>query len=75
MIKGRIFEKNFKVELKDNLNNIKFNLKKSGISGNIDFDKIQKNTISGIFKSKILNTNLKFNFKMKVKRFIFLNYI
>ena len=69
LIKGRIFEKNFKVELKDNLNNIKFNLKKSGISGNIDFDNDpKKNTISGIFKSKILNTNLKFNFKNESKK-------
>ena len=69
LIKGRIFEKNFKVELKDNLNNIKFNLKKSGISGNIDFDNNpKKNTISGIFKSKILNTNLKFIFKNESKK-------
>ena len=51
MIKGRIFEKNFKVELKDNLNNIKFNLKKSGISGNIDFDNDPKKTQLVVFLS------------------------
>jgi hypothetical protein len=62
-IEGNIFGKKFKTKIKSNLNNINFKLLKSGL--NIDVylgDKSNKTSINGVFKSKILNTNLKFNF-------------
>ncbi len=59
-IKGKLFKKKFKAELGNNLKSIKFKLINAGISTDINFNKKNK---AGIFKSKILNTNLKFNFK------------
>ena len=45
------------------MNNINFELLKSGLNIEIYLDdKNSKNSINGVFKSKILNTNLKFNF-------------
>jgi len=63
IIEGNIFGKKFKTKINSNLNNFNFELLKSGL--NIDIyldDKNIKNAINGVFKSKILNTNLKFNF-------------
>ncbi len=63
IIKGKIFDKKFKTNVKNNSNNINFKLLNSGINIDINFDENQKETItSGTFKSRILNTNLKFNF-------------
>ena len=63
IIKGKIFDKKFKTHVKNNSNNINFKLLNSGINIDINFDENQKETItSGTFKSRILNTNLKFNF-------------
>ena len=62
-IEGNIFGKKFKTKINSNLNDINFELLKSGI--NIDIyldDKKSKNSINGVFKSKILDTHLKFNF-------------
>ena len=59
-IKGKVFGKKFKAELGDNLKFIKFRLVNSGISSDIDLDKKNK---TGLFKSKILNTNIKSNFE------------
>ena len=64
IIEGNIFGKKFKMKINNNLDNINFNLLKSGL--NIDIyleDKTYNDSINGVFKSKILNTNLKFNFK------------
>ena len=63
LIFGKIFEKNFKIKIDKKLKrlNLKFNL--SGINAEINFDSNKKiGSKSGIFKSKILNTNIKFNF-------------
>ncbi len=60
IIKGKIFEKKFKAELSDKLKSIKFKILNSGISVSLDLDEKKR---TGIFKSKILNSNLKFNFK------------
>ena len=60
LIKGKVFEKIFKAKFEDNLGSIKFRLLNSGISIDVDLDKKKR---TGTFKSKILNTNLKFNFK------------
>ena len=62
-VRGNIFDKEFKVELNDNVNNINFKLIKSGINIDINFNKDNNNNfINGELKSKILNTKLKFNF-------------
>jgi len=63
IIEGNIFGKRFKTKINNNYNDIKFKLLKSGITINIYLnDQISKDSINGVFKSKILNTNLKFNF-------------
>ena len=70
LIKGEIFKKKFKIKTNDNLNDIKFEIIKSGIVADINFNDRKKNsTLSGVFKSKILNTNLKFDFEYKDKLF------
>ena len=63
LISGKIFGKKFKVNLDKKLKTIKFTLLNSGMSADINFDnRKKKNERSGTFKSKILNTNIKFNF-------------
>ena len=59
-IEGKVFGKKFKTELGDNLKSISFKLFNSGISADLVLDKKTKN---GTVKSKILNTNLKFDFE------------
>ena len=63
VIEGKIFSKKFKTKINNSLNNIYFKLLKSGL--NIDIyldDKSNKSSTNGVFRSKILDTNLKFNF-------------
>ena len=63
IIEGNIFGKKFKTKINNDLDSINFKLLKSGF--NIDVyldDKSNKGPIKGVFKSKILNTNLQFNF-------------
>ena len=60
LIKGKLFGKKFKVELGENLKSIQFRLLNTGISTDINLDNKKR---TGIVKSKILNTNLKFNFE------------
>ncbi len=63
LIKGKVFRKNFEVKINENLSLINFKLLNSGIGADIDLNKENKNELNyGIFKSKILNTNLKFDF-------------
>ena len=63
LITGELFGKNFKTQIDNDLKKIKFNLLNSGILAELSLNKNNKNDItSGTFKSKILNTNLKFNF-------------
>ncbi len=63
LVFGKIFEKNFKIKIDKKLKlNLKFDL--SGINADLNFDPNKKtSTKSGIFKSKILNSNIKFNFE------------
>ena len=65
VITGKLFDKKFKVELEGNLKSIKFKLLNSGIITNFDLNKKKK---TGTFKSKILQTNLIFNFKYDTKK-------
>ena len=65
-----MFGKKFTAKLGDNLKTIKFRLVNSGISSDIDLDKKKK---TGIIKSKILNTNIKFNFEYDNEKLKILN--
>ena len=63
-LKGEIFNKKFKILVSDNYNKINFKLFKTGIDANINFNEINnQNVLSGVFKSKLLNSKLKFNFE------------
>ena len=63
IISGEIFDKKFKIKVNDDLDNLDFKLINSGISAEIDFKANNLNdSLAGIFKSKILNTNIKFEF-------------
>ncbi len=63
IIEGSIFDKKFKTVISEDLNNINFKLLKSGLNINVDLDdKNNKDIINGVIKSKILNSNLKFDF-------------
>ncbi len=65
LIKGKIFDKKFKIKLDNNFKSINFIIPNSGIRTDILFDKVNKNEIiKGNLKSKILATNLKFLFEL-----------
>jgi len=71
---GKIFGKKFKIKTSDNFKKISLKLINSGISAIIDFDEIKnRNTLNGVFKSKILNTRVKFKFKYDNKKLIISN--
>ncbi len=74
LIKGEIFGKKFKSKVRNNFKNINFKLIDSGISANINFDESKiKDQVKGVFKSKVLNTNLKFKFNYKDKKLTIFN--
>ena len=65
-IKGKVFGKKFKAELGKNFKSINFSILNSGITADLELNENQnKGRKTGIFKSKILNTNFKFNFEYK----------
>ena len=65
LFKGEIFKKKFRIKVSNNLDNIDFKLINSGINANIKFnEKSKKDSLIGVLKSKILNSNLKFNFNL-----------
>lgn len=69
IVKGEIFEKKFKILINDNYNSINFKLLKTGITADIDFNETKnKSFISGIFRSTLLNSKLKFNFDYDEKK-------
>ena len=66
LARGEVFGKKFQAKIDNNFEKINFRLVNSGISAEINFDNQKsKGLVSGIFKSKILKTNLKFNFNYK----------
>ncbi len=68
-ITGIVFGKKVKIKIENEFENINFKILNSGVIININFLAKQKeNLISGILKSKILNTNLKFNFDYDIKK-------
>ena len=71
ILKGELFGKKFKISTSDDHNKINFELLKTGIRGDIHLiesrNKLEKH---GVFKSNLLNSNLKFDFiydKKKLK--------
>ena len=63
LITGKVFKKKFKIKIKDDIDSIFLKLLNSGFEASINFNESKNsNEISGIFKSKVLNTNLRFNF-------------
>ena len=63
LIFGTIFGKEFKMNVNKKFEYLNLNLLKTGIDISINFEENQKSkNKSGVFKSKILNTNIKFNF-------------
>jgi len=64
-IKGKVFGKKFEAKLEDNLEFIEFKLLNSGLISNLE---LNKKTKTGTFKSKILNSNLKFDFEYDNER-------
>ncbi len=68
-ITGNVFGKPFQAKIKDNFQKINFKLLGSGLKVEINLKPKQDlNIVSGIFKLKILNSNLKFNFDHDSKR-------
>ncbi len=63
LLTGKIFNKEFKIKVDKNFENINLKLINSGVKIDINFiEKNQPDLISGILKTKILNKNIKFNF-------------
>jgi hypothetical protein len=64
-IKGKIFDKKFKANLKDN-KSFNFKILKTGIKADFNFDQVNEiNSITGSSKINILNNYLKFDFVLK----------
>ena len=64
LILGEIFKKKFKAKINNNFEKIIFKIQNSGFGIDIRFDENRRNNfVSGKFKSKILDTNVKSNFK------------
>jgi len=69
LVTGSVFGKKFNAEIKNNFKKINFKLLKSGFTAEVDLSSKQNlDLISGVFKSKILNTNLKLNFDYDTKQ-------
>ena len=62
LIKGKVFKKKFITKIDNNFENINFKIPNSGINADVILDLDKKNLTRGIFKSKILSTNLKTHF-------------
>ena len=63
LINGEVFNKKFKVHLKDDLSNIDFKLIESGLNASLSIIENKQNSgIKGIFKGKILKSKFKLNF-------------
>ncbi len=75
LINGKIFDKKFEIKIANKFQNIYLKLFKSGFRAEINFNENKKiNLIEGALQSKILNTNIKFNFDYDGKIFNIYNY-
>ena len=79
IIEGKIFEKKFKISLKNNFKKIKLKLLNTGVYVEVNFNEKKDNKkLNGNIKAKILNSNLKLNFqyddkKLKISNSFFRN--
>ena len=79
IVRGQLFNKKFKIIISDNFNKINFRLLRSGINADINFNETDKKFFtSGVFKSQVLNSKLKFDFdfedgKFKIRNSYFRN--
>ena len=74
-IKGEIFDKKFEILIQDDQNKINFKLPKTGITADINFNKIkEENKSSGVFKLSLLNLKTKFNFNYDKKKLNIYNF-
>ena len=77
IIYGEVFSRKFKINLKDDLENIYFKLQNTGVSASLNIlDNEQSNEFKGSFKGKVLKSNFKFDFDyddevLKIKKFFF----
>ena len=68
-IKGEIFDKKFEILISDDQKKINFELPKTGIIADINFNETNKESkFSGVFKASLLNSKLKFNFDYDDKK-------
>jgi hypothetical protein len=66
---GELFKKKFKIIISDNFNKINFKLFKTGVTAEVNLNEIKNEYLkNGVFKSKFLNSNLKFNFEYDDKK-------
>lgn len=74
-LEGKIFEKKFILKTSDDYKNTNFLLLDTGINANINLNSNQQSAkYSGIFKGKILNSNLKFDFNYNIKSLKIYNF-
>ena len=60
---GKVFNKKFKIYIKDDIKNINFKMPGAGISSNFNILETKKNSgFKGVLKGKVLKTNFKLNF-------------
>ena len=67
LVKGVVFGQKFKSRIIDDFKSINFELLDTGINAELNIDKQTDELIIGSFKSKILNTNLRFDFNYNEK--------
>ena len=68
-IKGEIFNKKFEISINDDQKKINFELLKTGIIADINFNEIKNESkFSGVFKASLLNSKIKFNFDYDDKK-------
>ena len=69
IIRGKLFDKEFKILVSDKYDKVNLVLLKTGVAVEVYFNEIKEDSsISGFFKSKLLNSSLKFDFKYDDKK-------
>ena len=74
-IRGEVFEKKFKLSVKDNLRYINFELFDTGVSAEINFVSLDNNLSEGNIKGKVLKSNFYIDFKSDNKSITIKNFI
>jgi hypothetical protein len=72
-IKGEVFNQKFKILIDNTSKKINFDLLKTGLNIVFQLNNINNNVLTGVVKSKVLNSNLKFNFEYDSKKIKIIN--